>query len=94
MRIEGIKIGQRIVLTKEAETGVLDYGDSNSNFKAGMSGEIIGIANTTSGRVLIEFEDYIDGHSGDSKGKRGHCWWFNKEDLIRIAKIRKRKNNY
>jgi len=24
---------------------------------------------------LIEFDDFMNGHSGDGKGKNGHCWW-------------------
>lgn len=99
MRKEDIKTGQRIILTKEAET--LRYVDKNHSFKAGMRGKIINTRNTLASRVLVEFDDCIFlGHNGASvdpntaTGKDGHCWWFYKEDLIKIAKIYKRKNNY
>ena len=89
MKKEDIKIGQRIVLTEEAET--LYYGFKKSDFKVGMRGTVI---DTLPFNALIEFDDFINGHSGEKRGKRGHCWWFYKEDLIKIAKIYKRKNNY
>lgn len=25
--------------------------------------------------VLVEFDEHMDGHSGDGDGKAGHCWW-------------------
>ena len=90
MKIEDIKIGQRIVLTKEVET--LNYIDKNSNFKAGMKGTIIGCARTSG--ADIEFDDWIDGHDGNYRGKMGHCWWLPEEILVDIAKVFKRKNNY
>ena len=92
MRIEDIKIRQRIILTEEAEI----YHKKNFfNFKAGMKGTIIFI---TQELVLIEFDDFINGHDGNRrgsiKGKDGHCWWISEEGLIEIAKVCKRKNNY
>ena len=92
MKKGDIKIGQRIVLTKEARLFL--YGGISSGLKEGARGTIIDIIDTDSFEVLIEFDDYIDGHNGSGRGKYGHCWWFNKEDLIKIAKICKRKNNY
>ena len=53
--------------------------------------------------ILIEFDDYIDGHQGasvDYGGKKGHCWWVIEKsqtiaakDSITVEKM-KRKNNY
>lgn len=99
MEERDIRTGQRIVLTKEAET--LRYSDKNRSFKAGMRGKIIHANSALISRVLVEFDDRIFlGHNGASVdpnvpiGKNGHCWWFYKKDLIKIAKIYKRKNNY
>ena len=90
MRKEDIKIGQRIILTEEAET--LDYVDKNHSFKAGMRGKIID--RSLPYGAVIEFDDCINGHDGSGKGKNGHCWWLPKGILIQIAKVCKRKNNY
>lgn len=94
MEEKDIKIGQRIVLTKEA--GLLRYDDKKSEFKAGMRGTIIDMR--LGCRVLIEFDEYINGHAGGKyakiKGKGGHCWWLDKQILIKTAHISKRKNNY
>ena len=92
MEEKDIKIGQRIVLTKEAEK--LYYAYKRSDFKAGMRGKIIYIKDILTSRVLIEFDDFINGHDGAGRGKNGHCWWLYKEDLTQIAKVYKRKNNY
>lgn len=89
MKEKDVRIGQRIVLRKEAET--LVYACKRSYFKAGMRGTII---NASSFNTLIEFDDFINGHDGSGRGKNGYCWWLFKEDLIRIAKALKRKNNY
>ena len=98
MRIEDIKIGQRIALTKEAE---MYCPNRDLDFKAGARGTIIFIDRNQffEDLVLIEFDDYINGHDGyhygsDIEGKDGHCWWFPEENLIRIVKTLKRKNNY
>lgn len=98
MKREDLRIGQRIILTEEVET--LDNIDKNRHLKAGMRGTIINKDYRFKDGciVLIEFEDYINGHDGnkrgDVRGKNGHCWWLYKEDLTQIAKVCKRKNNY
>ena len=98
MEEKDVKTGQRIVLTKEAE--LLRYDDKHPNFKAGMRGTIINkdYRFKDSCIVLIEFDEYINGHAGGKyakiKGKGGHCWWLDKQILIKTAHISKRKNNY
>lgn len=93
MEERSIKIGQRIVLKREAETSY--YEDKNFNFKAGMRGKIIDTdCNKNRCLVLIQFDDHINGHDGDGKGKRGHCWYLSEKVLVYIAKVIKRKNNY
>lgn len=95
MEEKDVKIGQRIVLTKEAET--LDYITKKSEFKAGMRGKVIDI-DCSNSVVLIEFDNHIGVTvrtvEGSIVGKDGHCWCFCKEDLTQIAKTLKRKNNY
>lgn len=41
--------------------------------------------------VLIEFDEYIDGHDGycDAEGKPGHCWWVLDDKLILVKTKRK-----
>lgn len=59
--------------------------------------------------VLVEFDEYVDGHDGNRigfTGKNGHCWWFEEVDDqytygvptlqefgIRLEKIRTKKKN-
>lgn len=49
--------------------------------------------------VLVEFDEYIDGHSGGGVGKAGHCWYVkvtncehvqqrgSKEDLLKMLEV-------
>ena len=40
--------------------------------------EIIGtvIFTEEGNSCLVEFDEYMEGHSGRGKGKNDHCWWF------------------
>lgn len=38
--------------------------------------------------ILVEFDEFINGHSGKSSGreyKDGHCWWYNPEAIEKIC---------
>lgn len=35
--------------------------------------------------ILVEYFEDVKGHDGNSpefRGKRGHCWWWNIEDIL------------
>lgn len=40
----------------------------------GKTGTVIDVHDFGCYKVLVEFDKYIDGHSGCGKGKDGHCW--------------------
>ena len=39
------------------------------------------------GQYLVEFDKWMGGHSGDGRGKNGHCWWAIGENLIKLKDI-------
>lgn len=56
-----------------------------AEIKEGMLGTIIdiGIGDPTIG---VEFDDYIDGHDADGKGKRGCCWFMPERSVQKFEK--------
>lgn len=101
MRKEDMKAGQRIVLTENVEHTSLTKAET---LKPGMKGTIIRVLNmfrsnqVIASNVVVEFDDYIgrtvQTMEGSFIGKGGHCQVFSSKNLIEIAKVCKRKNNY
>lgn len=75
------------MFTKESIDKAIELRTSKTKFKVGdrvltkklwnnrdIKGTIIAFANNN--EYAIEFDEDIDGHSAQGKGKDGHCWWF------------------
>lgn len=76
--IDELKVGDRI---KARE----DY--PGFNVKKGYTAKVC-LFNGSN--VLVEFDEYVDGHNGNAseyKGKDGHCWYFDNVDIRRFTKI-------
>lgn len=50
----------------------------------GKPGKIISITHEC--HCLIEFDEYMDGHSGEGRGKYGFCYWVAKVDIKKLHK--------
>lgn len=98
------KVGDRVKVIKVEGYAV------NSLYYKGLQGTVIYVSKTTyPAMVLIEFDEYINGHSGNSMkvyGKHGQCWWFSildeqytygvptlEEDGVYLERIRCNKKN-
>jgi len=49
--------------------------------------KVMAVDNDVCNKLLEFFED-VDGHSGSSRGKMGHCWWVPKTKLTLIYRKR------
>lgn len=81
------KIGDRVKYTEEA-------GDAE---KKNEIGTIINIDKSNDKTILIDFDNFIDGHNGNFgkiQGKDGHCWWCEEKDLELIEKTKTSKKYY
>lgn len=73
------KVGDRVkVIGRECLVG-------NSYIKEGMLGTIIAIE-IGSPNIGVEFDDYIDGHSAEGKGKKGYCWFMTEKHIKKFEK--------
>ena len=61
--------------------------------KMGTVIDITGIEGVFFNHVLVEFDEYINGHDGifGTKGKDGHCWWLPKDKFELVNTNTKRK---
>ena len=41
--------------------------------------------------VLVEFRSFVDGHNGNGRGRRGHCWSCSPSQLRLIDRVKKSK---
>ena len=57
-----LNVGTRIFITSMVTTEII----------SGLKGTII---KNRGDESLIEFDNFIDGHSGDGSGRLGFCWW-------------------
>ena len=77
------KIGDRVVAIEE-----VGYHDGVK----GVKGTIIDF-DPIYRDYLVEFDDYINGHDGNAmmfkKGKSGHCWWCDGDDISKIKETHK-----
>lgn len=62
---------------------VIDEYDDNESIKNKIA-EIIYIDTNYKDCYLLQFEDYIHGHSGSGKGKDGYCWWVESDCFIPV----------
>ena len=77
------KIGDRIKITIDIHTnGVM--------VMAGTKATLIE-ADTN---ALIEFDEWVHGHSGEGRGKQGHCWWVNPRHITRDFSPTKKIPNF
>lgn len=53
--------------------------------KEGMLGTIVFIE-IGGPNIGIEFDDYINGHSADGKGKKGYCWFMIEKNIKKFEK--------
>ena len=58
----------------------------------GKKGTVMSYAKQTNPRILVEFDENVNGHDGNGKsdytGKNGHCWYFENKDLELIPKFK------
>lgn len=77
------KIGDRVIAIKK-----VGYHDGVK----GVKGTIIDF-DPIYRDYLVEFDDYINGHDGNAmmfkKGKSGHCWWCDDDDISKIKETHK-----
>lgn len=38
--------------------------------------------------LLVEFKEYMGGHTGGGMGKNGHCWWCSAKELVLCVNIK------
>lgn len=48
------------------------FGNPNA---IGKIGTVIDNADIDTNRVLVEFDEFVNGHDGCGRGKYGRCWW-------------------
>lgn len=75
--MSGFKVGDRVKVIGGGR--LID----KAEIKEGMLGTIISIEIGDS-NIGVEFDDYIDGHNADGKGKKGCCWFMCTENLKRV----------
>jgi len=80
------KIGQRVKLTKSID----DHRKAIVGFKGTVRHLFHPNPSFHKTYILIEFDNNIDGHSGDGKGKNGHCVWIQKHHLEIIDSPKKK----
>jgi len=77
------RVGDIVVATKEISNCLIINGKSQGKILRLDFNEV----HDGYGHALIEFFDFIDGHSGDNdEGKDGHCWWIQEK---RIALVKR-----
>jgi len=80
------KIGEWIVFTDKKTSD--KWKQYHETFLYGKVGKIIVIA-SDSWPYLIEFKEFIDGHSG--YGKDGHCRWCRSKEIISLDQLKLKK---
>ena len=73
------KVGDRV---KVIGRGRLN---DKAEIKEGMLGTIITI-DAGDPNIGIEFDDYIDGHNAEGKGKKGYCWFMIEKNIKKFEK--------
>ena len=90
------KIGDRVAVT---DLGTAPQDDFGVEIKVGYKGTIINFLKVAvpwnpdeTIKFLVEFDEFIDGHSGNDvgkvMGKPGHCWWMRGNQNSNLIKWR------
>jgi hypothetical protein len=76
------KVGDRVEVIVHKE-----YLSANPHIKEGMLGTIIDIDDDDDGlNIGVQFDNYIQGHAANGKGKSGFCWFMYEENIKKSEK--------
>lgn len=79
MEKDELYLGMRVEITDD------------SSLLYGKSGTIIDLECNHPYDCLVEFDEYVHGHSGlgwgTIEGKDGHCYWFGADDVTEIVDV-------
>ena len=79
--MNNLKIGDRVKVISRVKVKKALFKDGGAKIKVGMTGTVKGLMQNNVG---IEFNNYVNGHSGSWGGKDGHCWWVEDKCLEKI----------
>jgi hypothetical protein len=46
------------------------------------------IATSVAGNIGVEFDEFINGHNCNSRGKPGYCWYLPEEYFLKLVKAK------